>query len=71
LIQALRFHGFTGKVAVAAPRAIEVERLREAGADLVLLPFQDAADQAVALMLSGEAGERVLIEAEVEEQELT
>jgi voltage-gated potassium channel Kch len=71
LIQALRFHGFTGKIAVAAPRAIEVERLREAGADLVLLPFQDAADQAVALMLSGEAGERVLIEAEVEEQELT
>jgi Kef-type K+ transport system membrane component KefB len=70
LIQALRFHGFTGKIAVAAQHAIDVERLREGGADLVLLPFQDAADQAVALMLSGEAGGRIPIEAEVEEQEL-
>jgi voltage-gated potassium channel Kch len=51
LIQALRFHGYTGRIAVAAQRATEVERLRAAGADLVFLPFQDAADQAVALML--------------------
>jgi Kef-type K+ transport system membrane component KefB len=70
LIQALRFHGFAGKVAVASPRAIDVERLHEAGADLVFLPLQDAADQAVALMLSGESAERVLIEAEVENEQV-
>ena len=69
LTQALRFHGFRGRIAVAAPRAVEVDRLREAGVDLVFLPFQDAADQAVALMLGGEATERVLLEAEVAEEE--
>jgi len=70
LIQALRFHGFAGRIAVASQRAIDVERLREAGAELVLLPFHDAADQAVALMLSGETAERILIEAEVEEEQV-
>ena len=70
LIQALRFHGFGGRIAVASPRAIDVDRLREAGADLVFLPFQDAADQAVVLMLEGEPAERVLIEAEVKEEEV-
>jgi hypothetical protein len=70
LIQALRFHGFTGRIAVAAPRSIDVDRLREAGADLVLLPFQDAADQAVALLLGDEPADRALIDAEVKEQEV-
>ena len=68
LIQALRFHGFAGRIAVASPRALDVDRLREAGADLVFLPFQDAADQAVALMLEGEPAGRALLEAEEEEQ---
>ena len=70
LIQALRFHGFAGRIAVAAQRSVDVDRLRAAGADVVLLPFQDAADQAVALMLAGEPRERVLIEAEVEEEQV-
>jgi Trk K+ transport system NAD-binding subunit len=70
LIQALRFHGFTGRIAVAAPRSVDVDRLRAAGADVVLLPFQDAADQAVALLLGGEPTERILIEAEVKEEQV-
>jgi Kef-type K+ transport system membrane component KefB/Trk K+ transport system NAD-binding subunit len=70
LIQALRFHGFTGRIAVAAQRSVDVDRLRAAGADVVLLPFQDAADQAVALLLGGEPRERVLIEAEVKEEQV-
>jgi voltage-gated potassium channel Kch len=70
LIQALRFHGFAGRVAVTAQRAADVERLRDAGADLVFLPFQDAADQAVALMLGGEPLERTLLEVAAEEEQL-
>jgi Kef-type K+ transport system membrane component KefB len=70
LIQALRFHGFTGRIAVPAQRAIDIDRLREAGADLVFLPFQDAADQAVALMLEGEPAERTLLEVAAGEEQL-
>jgi Kef-type K+ transport system membrane component KefB len=66
LVQALRFHGFAGRIAVAAQRAADVDRLREAGAGLVLLPFQDAADHAVDLMLGGEPAERAVTDAETE-----
>jgi Kef-type K+ transport system membrane component KefB len=72
LIQALRFHGFAGRIAVAAQHGADVDRLRAAGADLVFLPFQDAADQAVDLMLKGEPVERALLEiaAAKEEEQL-
>lgn len=50
LLHALRTHGYTGKVALTAHTAEDAERLRAAGADLVLLPFIDAADQAVDLL---------------------
>ena len=69
LIQALRFHGFAGRIAVAAQRAGDVAPLRRAGADLVFLPFQDAADQAVDLMLRGEPAERVLLEVAAAQEE--
>jgi Trk K+ transport system NAD-binding subunit len=67
LIQALRFHGFDGQIAVATQHAADSERLREAGADLVFLPFQDAADRAVDLMLDGEPPERARIATEPDE----
>jgi Kef-type K+ transport system membrane component KefB/Trk K+ transport system NAD-binding subunit len=70
LIQALRFHGFAGRIAVASQHAVDVERLREGGADLVFLPFHDAADRAVALLLSGEPADRILTRAEVEEEQV-
>jgi Kef-type K+ transport system membrane component KefB len=69
LIQALRFQSFGGRIAVAAQHAADVDRLRAAGADLVFLPFQDAADQAVDLMLKGEPVERALLEVAAEEEE--
>ncbi len=47
LLQALRTHGYTGRVALTAHSDADAERLSDAGADLVLLPFVDAADQAV------------------------
>ena len=50
LIQALRDHDFGGKIAVTAHHDEDWERLRSGGADLILQPFQDAADQATALL---------------------
>ena len=53
LMDALRVVGFSGRIAVTSHREAEAERLAAAGADLVLEPFQDAADRAVEL-LSGQ-----------------
>ena len=50
LIQLTRTSGFRGKVAVASHRTRETEELFAAGADIVLEPFQDAADRAVDLL---------------------
>ncbi|HET6497828.1 MAG TPA: NAD-binding protein [Coriobacteriia bacterium] len=50
LLHSLRTHGYQGKVALTAHTSDEAERLAAAGADLVLLPFADAADQAVDLL---------------------
>lgn len=67
LVHALRFHGFDGWIAVPTQHAAEAKRLREAGADLVFLPFQDAADRAVNLMLGGGPPERALMAIEADE----
>jgi len=50
LLHSLRTHGYTGQVALTAHSDEDAERLRVSGADLVLLPFVDAADQAVDLL---------------------
>lgn len=50
LIQLSRSAGFHGRVAVASHHASDTERLFAAGADLVLEPFQDAADRAAELL---------------------
>ena len=59
LIQALRTAGFDGHIAVTSHVAAEADALRAAGADLILEPFQDAADRAVELLASGEAPQRI------------
>ncbi len=59
LIQALHAAGFDGKIAVTSHTEAEGEALKEAGADLILEPFQDAADRAVELLSSGEEPERI------------
>ncbi len=51
LLGTLRAHGFAGKVAVTADTMKDADLLRSRGADLVLMPFRDAADQAVDLLL--------------------
>lgn len=55
ILQALRTAGFAGRIAVAARSREEETELSRLGADLVLAPFEDAADRAV---------ERILAEGE-------
>lgn len=50
LLAALHHRGFQGTVVVAAHHLADVERLREAGADHVLLPYQSAAKEVVELV---------------------
>ncbi len=51
MINALRSAGFEGRIAATAHGAADAERLSARGADLVLEPFRDAADQAAQLLL--------------------
>lgn len=52
LLHALRDHDFKGKVAVTAHTPSAVSALKRAGANLVLLPFHDAAASAVNAVIS-------------------
>lgn len=54
LIHALREQGFRGPIAVTSTPDTDDERLLLAGANLVLDPFQDAADRAVELLETDE-----------------
>jgi hypothetical protein len=47
LIHSLRSLGYAGRVAVTAYAPVEVAHLQQAGADLVLMPYEDAACEAV------------------------
>lgn len=52
VLRTLREHGFTGRIAATSHGPSHVDRLRKAGADLVLQPFADAAEQAADLLLA-------------------
>ncbi|MGE0821155.1 MAG: cation:proton antiporter [Candidatus Binatia bacterium] len=52
LLQALRAHGYGGRVALTAHTTDDAKLLHEAGADAVLLPFADAAERAVEVLTS-------------------
>jgi Kef-type K+ transport system membrane component KefB len=62
MIRTLRKHGYTGRIAVTSQRGAHIEELKAAGADLVLQPFQDAADQAVDFITGRERGEPIRLE---------
>ncbi len=53
LLHALRHHGYHGRVAVTAHSEDLHKVLKGAGADLVLLPFQDAAAEAADILTGG------------------
>ena len=59
VIAAVRHSGFTGRIAIRSRRAADRDALLAAGADLVLEPFQDAADRAVELVRSHEHPQRL------------
>ena len=62
LIQLARnFSSFHGRIAVASHQPRDTEELFASGADLVLEPFQDAADRAVELLCGGADEERTVI----------
>ena len=61
LAQVIREHPFNGRIAIASHNAYESEELREHGADMVLEPFQDAADRAVDLICGAEQLQRTPI----------
>ncbi len=63
LIQLTRSAGFRGRIAVSSHQARDTEELLAAGADLVLEPFQDAADRAVELLRGASEQERTEIPA--------
>ncbi|QPH54967.1 cation:proton antiporter [Pontivivens ytuae] len=52
LLRSVRDLGYSGRVAMAAHHDDAAERLRQDGADLVLLPYADAAAQAAAMIRS-------------------
>ena len=58
LIQLSRTSGFRGRVAVASHNTKDNEDLFASGADIVLEPFQDAADRAVELLCGAPEQER-------------
>lgn len=47
LLHTLQAHGYRGRVALTAHTMKEAEHLKQSGADVVFLPFEDAADRAV------------------------
>ncbi|WP_278360300.1 cation:proton antiporter [Thalassospira xiamenensis] len=69
LLQTTRSAGFRGRIAVTSHSKPDTEDLLTSGADIVLEPFQDAADRAVDLLTGGEQMERTAIpEIETEEK---
>ena len=54
LIHTLQDLGYQGQIAVTADSAVEAERLQQAGADLVMVPYADAAGEAVERLLQQE-----------------
>lgn len=70
LIQLTRTSGFKGRIAVSSHHVQDTQELFASGADIVLEPFQDAADRAVELLCGAPEEERTEIPAiETEERQ--
>jgi len=62
ILQAVKAAGFDGRVALTSHSKTDSDSLVAAGADLVLEPFQDAADRAVDLVSGGAALPRLYLD---------
>jgi len=71
LIQLTRTSGFRGRIAVASHHPRDTEELFASGAELVLEPFQDAADRAVELLCGAPEEERTEIPSITSEEQQT
>ena len=71
LIRHLRDLGFDGRIAVSTHSDEAADALRAAGADLVLLPYRDAAIEAADLVLEGRAPITEAIEDPTGQKELS
>ncbi|MRH22045.1 sodium:proton exchanger [Rhodovulum strictum] len=71
LIQMAQTGGFHGRIAVTSHNVKDTEELIAAGADIVLEPFQDAADRAVELLSGAPGTERTEIPEIVGEEPQT
>ncbi|WP_322891723.1 MULTISPECIES: cation:proton antiporter [unclassified Yoonia] len=71
LIQLSRTAGFLGRIAVASHHLRDTELLFASGADVVLEPFQDAADRAVELLCGAAPEERTEIPSIMSEEQQT
>ena len=69
LLQLTRSSGFRGRIAVTSHNPRDTEDLLGSGADLVLEPFQDAADRAVELLCGAPEEERTEIPAIISEEQ--
>jgi len=68
-VQILRSQGYSGRTAVAAHRQGNVERLRANGVDVVFIPFRDAAERAVELLMGAHRREELeIIEPEAQKE---
>jgi Trk K+ transport system NAD-binding subunit len=56
VLRAVKEHGYVGKVALTAHHADDAEILRAVGADLVLMPFVEAAKDAAAVLIAASTG---------------
>ena len=69
LLQVVRSAGFQGRIVLTSHAPRDTKELLTTGADIVLEPFQDAADRAVDVLLGGDQHERTEIPAlETEER---
>jgi Trk K+ transport system NAD-binding subunit len=53
LLHSLKNHGFNGRIALTSHTAKELNLFEAEGADLVLLPFRDAASEAARMLAHG------------------
>ena len=70
LIHALRDNGYQGRIAITSHKEDDGQRLHDVGADLVLLPFQDAADQAADLLTGQHCPPRLKVIEPEDQKEL-
>lgn len=60
LLHGLRDHGYKGRVAVTAHTTSDAEQLKQAGADRVLIPYADAAAEAVDNLFGASGNEEAI-----------